>query len=412
MKLKAPMYFSFLAAGALLLIIFTYSRRLGFSEREPDIFFSAPFPALVDTDTTEPQPFLVPLRTKGRFIVDRNGSRVKLASVNWYGGSDELFVPSGLDVRHRSQIAALIRHLGFNSVRLPYSDEMVMDNPLIPTELLSANEDLVGMRALDVFIAVVESLTEAGVAVIVNNHITQATWCCGANLCDTAWYNDHLGALCRVRQTEEQWIDNWVLMMSSFVDNPLVIGADLRNEPRGLWGTMPWSKWATSAERAGNRLLGLRADWLIFVEGVSSSNDLSGARERPIILDHDHRVVYSAHVYSWSGWGSFEGMYAKRSFESFSKSMVENWAYLLEQDIAPVWVGEFGGPHLPNKGDLHYWNNLMRFLKLVDADFAYWAINPRKPANDEYEAYGLVGDDWKTPVLDYRLRDMIDLGNQ
>ncbi|KAG4428939.1 hypothetical protein IFR05_015572 [Cadophora sp. M221] len=408
--MRVPIYFSILAAGGLLLI-FTYTRRLGFYERDPEAFFSAPFPALIDPEATDPRSFLVPLQTKGRFIVDRNEDRVKLASVNWYGGSDELFVPGGLNVRHRSQIAALIRHLGFNSVRLPYSDEMVMDNPLIPAELLLANEDLVGMRALDVFIAAVDALTEAGIAVIINNHITHASWCCGANLCDTAWYNNHLGAFCRVRQTEDQWIENWELMMSSFVDNLLVIGADLRNEPRGLWGTMPWSKWAKAAERAGNRLLALRADWLIFVEGVSSSNDLSGAKDRPIVLDFDHRVVYSAHVYSWSGWGSYEGMYARRSFASFSKSMVENWAYLLEQDIAPVWVGEFGGPHLPNKGDLHYWDNLVKFLKMVDADFGYWAINPRKPANDEYESYGLVGDDWETPILDYRLRDMIELGS-
>ncbi|CZT09871.1 uncharacterized protein RAG0_14480 [Rhynchosporium agropyri] len=179
-----------------------------------------------------------------------------------------------------------------------------------------------------------------------------------------------------------------------------------------MGGMMPWSKWATSAERAGNRLLRLRSDWLTFVEGVSSSNDLSGVRERPVVLDHDHCVVYSAHVYSWSGWGSLEGKYSKRSFESFAASMMNNWAYSLGQDIAPVWVGEFGCPHLPNKGDLHYWNNLMRFLKLVDADFAYWAINPKKPANDELETYGLVGNDWETPILDYRLRDMVGLGKQ
>lgn len=408
MKLKVPL--SILAAGGLLLT-FVYTRRLGFSEREPELFFAAPFPKLVDTET-KPPPFNTPLRTHGRYIVDTNDKRVKLASVNWYGASDLLFIPGGLDVQHRSNISKLVRHLGFNSVRLPYSDEMVMDNPLIPAELLSANEDLIGLRALDVYIAVVESLTEAGVAVIINNHITQATWCCGANLCDTAWYNSHLGGLCRVRQTEDQWIDDWELMMTSFVDNPLVIGADLRNEPRGIWGTMPWNKWATAAERAGNRLLAMRKDWLIFVEGVSSSNEMSGARTRPIVLDVENRVVYSAHVYSWSGWGSLDGMYAKRPFDSFAKSMTENWGFLLEENIAPVWVGEFGGPHLPNKGDLHYWRNLMQFLKTVDADFAYWALNPRKPANDEYEAYGIVEDDWETPVLDYRLRDMIELGRQ
>ncbi|KIN08991.1 glycoside hydrolase family 5 protein [Oidiodendron maius Zn] len=409
MRLKR--LYSVLAACGLVLL-WWYRFAVDSSQKPAeDPFSPRPFPPLIDTD--EPlYPFHTPLRTRGRDVVDRNNQRVKLASVNWYGGSDELFIPSGLDIRHRSEIARLIRHLGFNSVRLPYSDEMVTNNPMIKADLLSANKDLIGLRALDVYIAIVESLTDDGIAVIPNNHITQATWCCGINICDTAWYNDHLGSVCRVSQTEDQWIENWVTVMSPFANNSLVIGADLRNEPRGFWGTMPWSKWATAAERVGNRLLAINPHWLMFVEGVSSSNDLSGARKRPVVLNIPDRVIYSAHVYSWSGWGSREGMYAKRPFPSFVKSMKENWAFLLEENIAPVWVGEFGGPHEPNEGDLHYWNNLLEFLKLVDADFAYWAINPRKPHHDEKEGYSLVEDDWKTPILDYRLRDMLELIRQ
>ena len=404
---------SILAAGGLafLTTYFYFWKPDDSSLTIPEDLFDKPFPPLFDPNTNTSS-FKSPLQTKGRNIVDANDKRVKLASVNWYGGSDELFIPGGLDVQHRSDIAKLIRHLGFNSVRLPYSDEMVMDNPMISPDLLLANEDLTGMRALDIYITVVDSLTEAGIAVIINNHITQATWCCGINLCDTAWYNDHLGPACRIKQTEQQWVKNWEMIMLPFVDNPLVIGADLRNEPRGLWGTMPWSKWARAAELAGNKLLSIRSDWLIFVEGVSSSNDLSGVRDRPIVLDIDNRVVYSAHVYSWSGWGSREGMYAKRPFLSFIKSMKESWGYILEEDIAPVWVGEFGNPHTPNKGDLNYWNNLMNFLKTIDADFGYWALNPRKPHDDGEETYGLVEDDWETPVLDYRMRDMLELIRQ
>lgn len=92
------------------------------------------------------------------------------------GGSDELFVVGGLHLQHRSFIAEKIQNLGFNSIRLPYSDEMVMLNPLIDPSLLLANQDLVGLRALEVFQEVVKSLTDAGIMVIVNNHIIQVTW--------------------------------------------------------------------------------------------------------------------------------------------------------------------------------------------------------------------------------------------
>lgn len=86
--------------------------------------------------------------------------------------------------------------------------------------------------------------------------------------------------------------------------------------------------------------------------------------------------------------------------------MQHNWVYLVENDVAPVWVGEFGAPYDPGMGDANYWANLLRYLKAIDADFGYWAINPRKPRGNETERYGLVHDDWETPVLDYRFRHL------
>lgn len=396
--------------GSLLL---TFYHAPGAEPPNSEIWFPGPSAPLFrqgpgsSNDMSKPL-FSPPLSTSGRHIIDSRGLRFKLAAVNWYGASDALFIPGGLDVRHRSKIAELVRRLGFNGVRLPYSDEMVRSNPSIPARLLAANPDLIGARALDVYEAVVQSLTDVGLAVIVNNHITQARWCCDANPCDAAWANDYLGPICRVKQTEEQWLENWETIMTRFVNNSRVVGADLRNEVRGLWGTMTWDMWATVAEKAGERLLRMRPDWLIIVEGVSSANDLSGVRDRPIQLSVPDQVVYSAHVYGWSGWGELDP-YSRRSYPSFVKSMRRNWAYLLEENIAPVWVGEFGAPGKPNKGDAHYWVNLLTWLRIVDADFGYWALNPRKPKTNDGETYGLVEDDWKTPRWDYRMDSMTRL---
>ncbi|MCJ1356752.1 MAG: hypothetical protein MMC33_006748 [Icmadophila ericetorum] len=355
--------------------------------------------------------FKPPLRTRGRNIIDADGNRFKLLSLNWYGASDELFVVGGLDVQHRSSIASLIRSMGFNSVRLPYSDELVYTNPIIRADLLTANPDLIGGKALDIFTATVNALTDAGLAVIVNNHITQAGWFTGMDLCDATWSNDHLGMLCRVKQTEKQWIENWKTVMSPFVDNLNVIGADLRNEIHGFWGTAGWEPWAAAAERVGERLLAMQPDWLMVVEGTSSANDLSGVRKRPVKYSVPDRVVYSSHVYSWSGWGNLDP-FSKRNYASFVEEMKKNWAYLLEEEIAPVWVGEIGAPHSPGKGDTHYWKNLFKYLVEIDADFGYWAINPRKPHKNERETYSLVEDDWKTVIHDYRLQDMERLMKQ
>lgn len=373
------------------------------------LFSIRPLPPPAEESFLNSGNYSLPLQTKGRDIVDQHGRRFKLSSVNWYGASDIHFVPSGLDRQHRTVTAQTIRGLGFNSVRLPYADEMVIKNPIVVPGLVSANPDLIGKRALDVFDAVVEALTDAGIAVIINNHITSATWCCGIDPCDAGWSNDRLGALCRVKQSEEQWIQHWETVMTRLADNPLVIGADLRNEVRGLWGTQSWDGWAAAAERAGNRLLAIKPDWLIIVGGTESGNDLRGVAARPVQLEVPNRVVYSAHVYSWSGWGSPGGRYAKRTYPSFVNDMYRNWAYLVEGHIAPVWIGEFGAPSQPGQGDINYWHNLLRYLKAINADFGYWAVNPRKPKDNEHESYGLVQDDWITPVLDYRMKDMSEL---
>jgi aryl-phospho-beta-D-glucosidase BglC (GH1 family) len=153
----------------------------------------------------------------------------------------------------------------------------------------------------------------------------------------------------------------------------------------------------------------MNPDWLIIVGGTESGNDLSGVARRPVVLEVPDRVVYSAHVYAWSGWGSLEGRYSKRPYPSFVQSMRHNWAYLVEENIAPVWVGEFGAPQRPGVGDANYWDNLLRYLKAIDADFGYWALNPRKPKDNETEGYRLLEDDWTTPVLDYRMKDMTEL---
>lgn len=368
--------------------------------------------------------FEPPLQTAGRHIIDADGKRFKLASVNWYGASDIYFAPMGLEIRHRSEIAKTIRDMGFNSVRFPYSDQMVIENPTIDPKWLQANLDLLdpyklsnegdearlggepsGPRALEVYQACVEAMTDAGLAVIINDHITNAHWCDGKNLCDSSWKNSHLGPFCNIRQTTQSWIDHWVTIMEPYIHNPLVIGADLRNEPRGLWGTMLWSQWASAAEQASEALLKLQPNWLMFVEGTSSANDCSGALTRPIQLSVPDRVVYSSHVYAWSGWGALKP-YRSRPYPSFAADMENNWAYLLRSNTAPVWVGEFGAPHGTKGCDHNYWDNLMKFLKDVDADFGYWALNPRKPENYDNETYGLLQPDWETVVEDYRMRDL------
>ena len=75
-----------------------------------------------DTQAPDPFPLLpaTPLHTEGRWILDANGERFKLASVNWYGFEELDYTPAGLEIADLDAIARRIRELGFNSVRLPF----------------------------------------------------------------------------------------------------------------------------------------------------------------------------------------------------------------------------------------------------------------------------------------------------
>lgn len=91
-----------------------------------------------------------PLHTSGPDIVDSTGARVRLRCANWYGAAEKDFVVGGLDLQPVDKIARLIKAFGFNCVRLPYSVQMVLQDPPIQANVTTANPHLTGQSALQV----------------------------------------------------------------------------------------------------------------------------------------------------------------------------------------------------------------------------------------------------------------------
>src|ERR1700684_195271 len=92
-----------------------------------------------------------PLHTSGQYIVDSNGVRVHLNAFNWYGSEGEDFVVEGLEEQTLNSIVATIKGLGFNAVRLLWSNQMVESNPVVGNYALTANTSLEGEHALTIF---------------------------------------------------------------------------------------------------------------------------------------------------------------------------------------------------------------------------------------------------------------------
>ena len=348
----------------------------------------------------------MPLHTRGRFIVDANERRVKLASVNWYGASDTYMVPGGLNRAPLTHIVAQIKALGFNSVRLPFSNFMLHAKH-VEDEAVAANPQLIGLTPIEVYDRVVEALTDAGILVILNNHTTHPMWCCSYDH-DGLWYTSDY--------SEERWLDDWGFMARRYLANSRVVGADLRNEIRVAkwsgtfvpnapnWGRGP-NDWRAAAERAGARVLSENPQLLIIVEGINFPRDhLRGVYLDPVRLPLANRLVYAAHNYAFTAPSPIGPTYGQLDQAKFNALVHQEWGFVVTPNqafTAPVWVSEFG--ESSHTLDRSWYAHIIEYLREGDFDFAYWALNAGPKASGEEETFSLLSDDWSAPLSDWRI---------
>src|SRR5271170_704146 len=131
------------------------------------IFCAVLFSAL---SAAQSLPAVPPLHTSGHDILDSAGHKVRLTSVNWYGFDQKEFIVGGLDHAPLSTIVQEIVDLGVNSVRLPWANETLERNPLVPDYAVKTNPQFKGKHAMDVMDAVIHALAEAHIMVILDNH--------------------------------------------------------------------------------------------------------------------------------------------------------------------------------------------------------------------------------------------------
>ena len=347
-----------------------------------------------------------PLHTDGRWIVDRSGRRVKLVGVNWSGAETPAFVVGGLDVRRLDDLAALVAAGGFDSVRLPFSNQLVEQNPVVDPRYLAANPELQGRRALDVLDAVIAALGRQGVMVVLDDHRSRADWCCDTAHGDGLWYTPDY--------PESAWLADWRTMAARYRSAPNVVAAELRNEIRpepqlapgpteATWGDGdPRTDWRAAAERAGDAVLAVDPRLLVMVGGLDYGANLTPAYLHPVALSVPHRLVYAAHDY--------RGMHVAREFASyrlFGGLLAVRFGGLTVSGpfTAPVYLSETGTCTQPTPAepcdprDARYWAELTRYLAASDDDVAYWQLDGTQGtgygrAYGETETYGLLAPDW------------------
>jgi endoglucanase len=338
----------------------------------------------------KPQEIRPPLHTNGHNIVDAAGRQVKLAAVNWYGFDQKEYVVGGLEHAPLEVIIRQIQAMGINSVRLPWANETLERNPVVPEYALKANPRLRGKHALEVLDTVIAALAHAHILIILDNHMSRADWCCKENDGNGLWYN--------AEYPEEKWLADWQAIVRRYKKQRWVVGADLRNELRSgaQWGgSDPLLDWHAAAERGGNEVLVEHPNLLVMVEGPQYSTDFTAFARLPVVLNVPNRVVYSPHAYAAAG-------HPFQSYDELRQAYDARAGYLLHAEPAiPLWVGEFGSCQTLDCGDNSQWLRwFVRYLRENNLSWCWWPLNGTQSSGesrkyDEVETYGLLSTDYQ-----------------
>ncbi len=340
------------------------------------------------------------LSTSGNQIVDSAGHTVQIAGVNWFGFENNDLAPHGLWTRNYKEMMDQMADLGFNTIRLPFSND-TLHSTGTPNINYWANPDLQGLTALQVMDKIVAYAEQIGLKIILDHHRNNS----GASASENGlWYDS--------QHSEADWISDWKMLAERYADNPAVIGADLHNEPyNGTWGGGGPNDWAAAAERAGNAIGEVNPNMLIFVEGVANyqgqsywwGGNLMGVRDRPIELDIANKLVYSAHDYPNSVYAQpwFQGADFPANLPAKFDQM---WGYIYKEGIAPVYIGEFG-TKLQDPKDAPWLEAITSYLS-GDLDnngthdlpagqkgvsWTFWSWNPNSS-----DTGGILANDWRT----------------
>lgn len=349
-----------------------------------------------------------------------------------------------------------IKRLGFNSIRLLFSQDCTWPgykpetrngfwnttyiNPQLNGEFLTnptqENPQAVKptIEIIDQFVAWCEELD---LRIVFDMH-TLAPDDSNVLATNGKWYTtahpDDAGATAgakREPRSEAQAIAAHVFLANRYKNRPIVCGFDIINEPHNCtWDRDPLTGVVGFYERCGKAIHAVNPDVLVICEGVTGNIDhtpvghesdvesttgryqwstwwagkLDGARTTPVVLNVANKVMYSPHEYgaylmgvSLQPWfdpkARVGNNYAGKPFPlNLPEVWRRQWGYLAEEDIAPLWIGEFGSylrvggdpitgqgsgynaDHLAKDGE--WLTYLADYCDTHNISFAYWAYPP------------------------------------
>lgn len=349
------------------------------------------------------------LHVSGNQLLDSQNRSVRLTGVNWFGFETSNQAPHGTWARDYKSMLKQIHDLGFNTVRVPFSNAIQRPNAAARSVNTSGkdpydgtdpmNADLEGKSPMDMLDLVVKAAGEVGLRLILDNHSRDPD----GYMNEKVWYT--------ASTPEDKWIEDWVTMVKRYKGNPTVVAVDLDNEPHGKptdnpkgasWGTGdPSTDWNTAAEKCGNAILEANPDVLIVVEGVEVvgsegywwGGNLTGVTKAPIKLSRPEKLMYSAHEYGPEVHN--QPWFTDAKFPSNLASVWNtHFDFIMQKGLGHILLGEFGIRDRASYGGTEgaWFDTLMSTLGPTYS-WTYWCWNPNSG-----DTGGILSDDWVTPV--------------
>lgn len=297
-------------------------------------------------------------------------------------------------------------------------------------------------NSMEIFDVIMGKMKKYGLKVMVDVH-SPASHNSGHNY--NLWYYSSdtsdgdtmaVGAYSKEPITWDMWKDSITWLADKYSNDDTIIGYDLKNEPhgkRGYSGTScpkdiaKWddstdlNNWAYSATECANSVLKVNPNALIFIEGVEQypktekgytydtadiwgasgdaspwygawwGGNLRGVKDYPITPDSGtSQIVYSPHDY---GPSVYNQTWFNKDFTTqtlLDDYWYDTWAYINDQDIAPLLIGEWGG-HMDG-AENQKWMTLLRDYMIDNhINHTFWCLNPNSG-----DTGGLLGYDFKT----------------
>ncbi|KAI3634641.1 hypothetical protein MIR68_007022 [Amoeboaphelidium protococcarum] len=401
-----------------------------------DVDTGAPLRALDDVQ--------MPMTTQGRWIIDQTGKRVKLACVN-FASHMEALIPEGMGDQPLHVLMEKMVEMGFNCVRFTMSVEMIekFDHPIdarlqkylsqyTRERLYHLHPEFVNATVYDVFKATMDLLKQNNLMVVLDNHVSRATWCCGL-LDDNRWWDrDSLNLIqsssapststksrFSLQGNSEQEVmfpaNPWLLSLIQMAEEASrpewnhIIGIGLRNEVHSFkFGKSQEEDWFKYMRLAAQAVHQVNPDLLIVVGGLSSASYLKNLKDQALFtIDNPIRkqIVYEFHyynqIYIYPLWRLFGYKLTCHYMHWFLNSRV---GFIIDepndQYTNPIWLSEFGvhveklDINKPNSPDLSWLKCLSGWMNERDVDFGYWVLNGhyyvREEKLDFEEQWGLL----------------------